>query len=244
MKYITIPKFENTGLVKTMFTQIGEGGFGYNNPEDIENYRGAADEFGVTTSEMIRLQQTHSKTVRTVDLSCGGEGITREQTISGNDGMVTNEKGLMICTVEADCVPVLMLDPTKKVIANVHSGWRGTAGRISANAVKMMQKEYGTKPKDILVCIGPHNCSKCYEVTEEIIPEFDGFDKGKIFTDKGNGKYLLNMSEAICETLYEAGVPKENIEDLRICTQEDTRFSSWRRDKDKKSRILTAIMLK
>ena len=243
MRYISAEKLDSTGLVKTMFTLMGEGGFGYDNPEHIDNYRRVAETLGITTDKMIRLQQTHSSGVRIVTLANGGEGVMREETVHENDGMITDEKGLAICTVEADCVPVLLLDPIRKVIANVHSGWRGTAAEIAANAVNKMRSEFKCNPSDILCCIGPHNCGECYEITEEIIPEFKYHDTEKIITKKQDGKYYLNMSEAVKMSLIKTGVLPENIDDMNICTFEDDRFSSWRRDKDKDGRILSVIML-
>ncbi|MCR4788628.1 MAG: peptidoglycan editing factor PgeF [Lachnospiraceae bacterium] len=211
------------------------------------DYVRAATEFGVCTDDLIRIPQVHSAKVRRIRKENAGEGIMRPVSVTGYDGMVTDEKGIVLCTVEADCVPVYLYDPVKKVIGMVHSGWKGTAGRISADAIRMMREDLGCSSSDIVAVIGPCICEKCYEVGGELkdgfLKEFSPSEVDGFFMPKENGKYLLDLKSAIKLTLIKCGIREENISDTNVCTFESEDICSWRRDADKAARMLTAIML-
>ena len=136
--------------------------------------------------------------------------------------MVTNVPGLVLATVYADCVPLYFVDPVHRAIGLSHSGWRGTAAKIGKVTVEKMNEEYGTDPKDIYSAIGPSICQKCYEVSEDVILEFQkSFEKkywDSLFYIKENGKYQLNLWEANRLIMLEAGIKEEHISMPGICT--------------------------
>lgn len=247
MDFCRINKLVDTGLVEAFYTLKSWSNWPANEPDNIEGYEKAAEIFGISVDNIIRIAQTHTNKVKLVQAVDGGEGITKE-TKPGFDGMVTNGPGLMLATVEADCVPVYMLDPAKKVIAMVHSGWKGTAGKIANDAVSLMKNEFGSNAEDILVCFGPCICGDCYEVSDDLIPKFEeSYTKEQVesfFTPKPNGKYMLDLVKAITTALLEMGLKECNIAEAEDCTLENTNLCSWRRDADPKARMLTAIMLK
>lgn len=247
MDYRKITKLTETGLVEAFYTLKNWSNWPCNEPDNIEGYIQAGEIFGLTAESFVRIPQTHTSKVRIIDIENAGEGIVKE-ALPGFDGMVTNVPGIMLATVEADCVPVYMLDPDKKVIAMVHSGWRGSAGKIANNAVEIMKENYGSIPEDIIVCFGPCICGKCYEVSDDLIPKFEeNYTKEQVksfFEPKSNGKYNLDLVKAITIALLDIGVKGDNIHKPDACTLEDTDLCSWRRDADPKARMLTAIMLK
>lgn len=247
MDFCRINKLVDTGLVEAFYTFKSWSNWPANEPDNIEGYKEAAEVFGISVDNIVRIAQTHTSKVKLVNASDGGEGITKE-TKPGFDGMVTNVPGLMLATVEADCVPVYMLDPVKKVIAMVHSGWKGTAGKIANDAVELMKNEFGSDVKDILVCFGPCICADCYEVSDDLIPKFEEkYAREQVesfFAPKTNGKYLLDLVKAITMGLVDAGLNAGNIAKAEDCTLENKNLCSWRRDGDPKARMLTAIMLK
>ena len=247
MKFYEFGNMKATGLVKALYTPMGIGKWGLNDPNSQESYEALGREFTITPSDMIRTKQLHTAAVRVVGREHGGEGVIRPITAEGFDGLITDEPGLMLCTVEADCTPVYLLDPVHKAIAMLHSGWKGTAGRISANAISLMEETYGTKPEDVIAAIGPCICPNCYEVSDDLIPPFKAnFTENQVkelFTAKPNGKYWLDLKKAVRITLNDAGVSACNIEDSGYCTYHDNLFYSWRRDKNPDVRMLTAIML-
>lgn len=247
MDYCNIKRLKETGLVEAFYTYKNWSNWPCNEPDNIEGYEKAAEIFGIEADKIVRIPQTHTNKVRLVNASDAGEGIIKE-SFPGYDGMVTNEPGIMLATVEADCVPVYMLDPDKKVIAMVHSGWKGTAGKIAVDAIKLMSENFGCRAEDILVCFGPCICGKCYEVSDDLIPKFEEtYPKEQVnqfFEPKPNRKYMLDLIKAITFALLDEGLKEENIDKPDACTLEDANLCSWRRDADPKARMLTAIMLK
>ncbi len=234
--YLSFSVLEESGLVKQGFsTKLGgvsQGKFATmnltftrgDNPDHVmENYKRMAGSLGVDVERMVLSYQTHTTSVRIVTEADAGKGITKERDYKDVDGLITNVPGITLVTFYADCVPLYFLDPVHKAIGLSHSGWRGTVSRIGEVTVKKMGEAFGSRPEDIIACIGPSICKDCYEVGSEVAAEFmKGFDKNyraEILEDQGNGKYLLNLWRANEIVLREAGVEKEHIQITDICTR-------------------------
>ena len=273
MEYFGLPAFDQTGLVKTVYTTSQNNIWKYGETGSLENFIELGQSIGLNQERMVKTIQKHTSIVRIVTNENAGEGVIRpitgkidgKEASEGYDGLVTNEKGLLLCTVEADCVPVYLLDTEKKVIGMVHSGWKGTVKKISEVAINLMVEKFGCNPANILVGIGPHICKDCYEVGQDVYDEFAQiFSKEKLNRifyrkndKKSEQKYLLNLEEAVKLTVMECGVPESNISSTGYCTlhsevtleegqnksSETIRFCSYRRTKSPCERMLTAIML-
>jgi YfiH family protein len=128
---------------------------------------------GASKMRVVALRQIHSDIVQVVDsaneLQSGTD--SRETALQG-DALITREPGVLLIVQTADCVPILLADPKRRAIAAIHSGWRGTARRIAAKALGRMQMEFGTKPEDVVVALGPGIGQSCYEVGAEVAAEF------------------------------------------------------------------------
>ena len=253
VKYFSIPELDKTGGVKTLYTTSCDIAWNFEDEKSRENYLALGEQLGIRPKDMVKSKQTHTDIVKIVTRENGGDGILRPLDENAPyDGLITNEKNLLLCTVEADCVPVYFYDPVKEVIAMVHSGWKGTVKKISEVTIQKMKSEFGCQSSDLLVAIGPHICKDCYEVGAELLEEFgQSFDKQdlqKIFIPKNQEKYLLNLEEAVKLTLVKNGVPAANIFSAGVCTLhsqvEGYSFCSYRRTKSKTERMLTAIMMK
>lgn len=232
--YIYYPQLEETGVVHGFSTRLGgvsEGIFSSmnlsfsrgDNPERVmENFRRMGDAIGFKPEAVVLSAQTHTTNVIRVGYKERGLGITRDKIYSDVDGMITNEKGIMLSCSFADCVPLYLVDPKAGAIGLSHSGWRGTVGKIGKITVEKMQEEFGCNPKDILAAIGPSICMDCYEVSEDVAQQFkEAYDKeaiGRMLLEKGNGKYQLNLWEACRENFLEAGIMPEHIVMPQICT--------------------------
>ncbi|MBE6464165.1 MAG: peptidoglycan editing factor PgeF [Eggerthellaceae bacterium] len=262
MRILPIENLDATGLVHTACTLLGEGPWSYGCENAERSFEDLGAEIGVNAYHMVRVNQKHTANVHVATSIDGGRGIYfphLEAPVppengaidlrigNGIDGIITNEEGLALCTTEADCVPLFLLDPKNRVIGMIHSGWRGTAARIGERAVKLMCSTYGSKPEEIIAALGPCICKDCYEVGSELIVPFStSFDADKIaelFTPLGDGKYLLDVANAVRMTLLECGVKEENITMPFECTCHGKDFASYRRDKDPDDRMLTAIVL-
>lgn len=246
---------EDTGFARILITEKVDHRWRIytNDPnhEDIKYYHEIGKKFSITENDMIRIPQGHSANIRIVTKEMGGEGIVKPEIAGKYDGAITNEKHMMLCTLQADCTPVFILDPVNKAIGMVHSGWRGTVAKISINAINLMKENYGTKIEDVLIYFGPAICKNCYEVDDDLIPEFKKIltdDEIKLVfgekkLDNGSKKYLLDVTEAIRLTLIKEGVKEKNIERSKYCTFHDNIYASFRRDRIRERQMLTAIML-
>lgn len=235
VEYLSYPLIEKTGIVAHGFsTRIGgvsEGvcstmnlSFARGDKEEAvrENFRRMAHVLGVEPGDMVCSKQTHTTNVRVVTEEDRGKGITKSLDYTDVDGLITNVPGLCLVTFYADCVPLFFVDPVHRAIGLSHSGWRGTVGKIGKVTVEMMQKEYGTNPKDVIAAVGPSICQDCYEVSEDVIEQFrENFDKKdweKLFYRKENGKYQLNLWNANEIVFTEAGIQKEHMAITNLCT--------------------------
>lgn len=198
-------------------------GFGRNDlPENVvKNHEIIANAIGFNPENIVASKQTHTTNVKIVSKKDCGKGIYRERDYDDVDGMITNEKGIVLATYFADCVPLYMVDTKNKAIGLSHSGWRGTVGKIGKVTLDLMKETYGTNPKDVIACIGPSICRDCYEVSEDVATEFEAAFKGRkkdILINKDNGKYQLDLWECNYIIFKECGVYEENIHMPDICT--------------------------
>ena len=255
MKFYSVEKFDKTGLVKTFFLPKDQGRwriYSYDiidGMKDLAYYNDLGMNFGITADNMIRTRQEHTSNVLVAKNEDKGLGVVKLEPEISYDGLITNEKNIMLLTVEADCTPIYILDPINKAIGMVHSGWRGTVKRIVINALELMKENYGTDKEKVLIHFGPAICGDCYEVGIELIDEFKKIlmcdDIHRVFKpiiDKPE-KYMLDVTESIKVTLINYGVPESNITKTNYCTFHDNLFHSWRREHDKTKQMLTGIML-
>ena len=253
IKYFSIPELEKTGKVTALYTTSRDTAWNYEDEQARENYLALGQQLGIALEDMVKSKQTHTDIVKVVTRENGGDGILQPIDVANSyDGLITNEKNLLLCTVEADCVPVYFYDPVKEVIAMVHSGWKGSVKKISEVAIKKMNEAFGCEPVNIFAAIGPHICKDCYEVGQDVFEEFSKSfapqDLERIFVKKNQEKFLLNLELAVKLTLIKNGVPEKNIFSSGVCTLhshiDGHSFCSYRRTKSKTERMLTAILMK
>jgi len=167
-------------------------------------------------------EQVHGNQVVAVTKAEAGRGYREYgDALSGIDGMLTDVANLPLLTFYADCVPIYLFDPRRRVIGLIHSGWKGTAGRISARAVAMMAADYGSSPADIQAIIGPGIGRCCYEVDARVAAVFrkEFAEHEQLLYPKNQGAHWqLDLKKAIQQTLTEAGLVIPHIEDAGICT--------------------------
>ena len=234
--YISYPLLEKTGMVRHGFsTRLGgvsSGQFASMNlsfkqgddPEKVlENFRIMADTLGFDLEKAVMSDQTHTTNVRLMTAEDMGKGILKKKTYQDVDGMITNVPGLVLVTSYADCVPLFFVDPVHKAIGLSHSGWRGTVGRMGEVTVKAMTRAFGSRPEDLIAAVGPSICKECYEISEDVADAFKAAFSaevcGKILTEKGGGKFQLDLWEANRQILLSAGILPDHIAVTDICTR-------------------------
>jgi len=175
------------------------------------------------------------------------------------DGLITDLPKVPLAVFTADCPPLFLLEPQKKIVGLLHAGWRSTVANISSRAVGIMSETFGVKADSLLVTIGPHICKKCYEVSWSPVAKafsecFQSFGRevlDSIISESPRAKaqaspknsWLVDLARANAYQLQRAGVLPENIEISTICTYEDKNFFSYRRDKARAGRLMALIQL-
>lgn len=214
-----------------------------------ENYHRIAKSIGVKCENMVLSQQTHTTNVRVVTEKDKGKGIVKPLDYTDVDGMVTNIHGICLVTFYADCVPLYFVDPVQKAIGLSHSGWRGTVGKIGKETIRKMEEQYGSDPKDILAAVGPSICKDCYEVSEDVILEFQKNFKERYWKDlfyrKENGKYQLDLWKANEIIFKESGILPEHIAVTNVCTHCNSEILySHRTSGDRRGNLAVFLALK
>jgi YfiH family protein len=115
--------------------------------------------------EMVTMDQVHGDTVAEVGTAADSPGEA--------DAMISTARGVGLCVLTADCVPVLLVAPKARAVAAVHAGWRGTSGGVVVSAVARMVGEMNVRPHDILAAIGPAIGACCYEVDAVIADDIE-----------------------------------------------------------------------
>ena len=193
------------------------------------------------TDQFIFPRQTHS------DHVVVATSEIKTAAIEDTDALITNKPGLFICVQTADCVPILLFDPQKKVVAAIHAGWKGTVSRIAQKTVRLMSEKFGCNPSDIVAGIGPSIHIHAYEVGSDVIDAVtDSFSNWPALLKPSltKGKAYFDLWEANKTALVDAGIQEENIEVLGLCSFEQADlFFSARREGADTGRMVSAIRL-
>jgi len=222
-----------------------------------ENKRRFQAALGAADLTLVSLHQIHSDVVRSFDAAPSKQ--------HKGDASTTSRPGLLLGVRTADCAPVLLVDPKKRVVAAIHAGWRGTLARIVTKTIGHLQMESGSRPQDLLAAIGPTIGGCCYEVGTEVASAFaakfpnacDFFDELRT-GDEPNplqwlnmmppghqpppNKVLLDLKKANRAQLLEAGVREENIFVTQLCTSCDVdRLFSYRKEGPSSGRLMSVI---
>ncbi len=158
---------------------------------------------------------------------------------SQSDALVTKTKNLGLAISSADCPAIFIYDPIQRVIAAVHSGWKGTEKKILAKTIQKLKDDFQSDPLNLICYIGPSISQKNYEVGEEVASKFD-----KESVSINENKFYLNLSGANYKMLIDEGVKEVNIQVSGLCTYEyENLLHSYRRDGQKSGRALGVIAM-
>ncbi|MCS7024183.1 MAG: peptidoglycan editing factor PgeF [Bryobacteraceae bacterium] len=172
-------------------------------------------------------KQVHSDRVLTVReaSTCAGVG----------DALVTDRPGLRLAVRTADCIPVLLVDREKRVVAAVHAGWRGTLAGIAQRTVETMTQKFGCAPEDLEAALGPGIGACCFEVGPEV---------AKLFDPQQETKTRLDLHGLNRRQLISAGLRPAKIHLVGLCTRcAESDFYSFRRDGARAGRMVSSIAL-
>lgn len=206
--------------------------------EDLKKRKKFLEKFEILPKNLITLKQIHSDKIILIE-----EPKTKSKI---GDGLITKKRNVALGVFSADCLPIFLFDPKKKIIGILHAGWKGSFKEISKKAIFIFKK-LGSAPKDILVYIGPSICKNCYFVNEKrakiFSKKFPEFAKKVII--KKRKKYYLDLRLLNKLILMKLGVLPKHIQISKICTFSRKNYFSFRREKTKlKGENLSLICLK
>ena len=222
-------------------------------PRHVEMCRASlCAQLGITENQLILPYQTHSDKVAVIDSNFQQlSDEERYKALQGIDAVVTALPHICIGVSTADCIPVLLHDRRRNVIAAIHAGWRGTVAGIVNKSVEVMRHYYNCCACDIRAIIAPGISIDAFEVGDEVYEEFckAGFAMQQIAkrypTTDGGEKWHIDLWEANSLLLQQCGVAKENIHIAGVCTYKNhCDFFSARRLGIKSGRIFSGILLK
>src|SRR5271157_395274 len=202
------------------------------------NYATLAECLGIEADRIVTCRQVHKDSVEVID--------ALPEVPPRADAIITSNPGIYPAIKTADCLPILLLDPVRRVAGAIHAGWRGTVLRITRKVVRMMKSRYGTNPMDLVAGLGPAIGPCCYEVDEVVLEPFrQGFPQAEQFiirSKSGDGSkesLRLDLVGANRFELIQEGVPSANIHSTELCTSCNAAlFFSYRRDGVKSGRHL------
>lgn len=190
-----------------------------------QDYKSLCQAIDSKPEHLVKTNQEHTNQVKVVKGKVNfNEPDFNLSQYDKTDGLITNQKDIMLATTNADCILLLFFDSVKKVIANTHSGWRGTLQRISTKTVKRMKEEFYCKPEDIICCICP-SIRKCHfevekEVKESFEKEFQDLENIDEIIEEtvANRKWNIDTIKINQNILQKEGLKPENIIDSKICS--------------------------
>jgi YfiH family protein len=209
---------------------------------DSAEWNSVASSLGVTIDRLLLIRQVHGTAV-----AVARRGASHPWSVPEADIIITDDPDLAIGVRVADCTPVLLADPKRRIAGAVHAGWRGTAAGAAAGAVRAMRDTFGSDPTDIVAAIGPCLGSCCGEVGTDVVDAFRAgghrdADIDRWFRSGPTPRPYLDLEQANRDQLASAGVFLDHIHASGLCTKTHRdRFHSYRASKDQAGRLLAAV---
>jgi YfiH family protein len=183
---------------------------------------------------VLKVKQVHGTEVLVVDRRITNwPAFEAETASSAYDAMVTTQPDLLLSVTTADCVPLLLMDADRGVVAAAHAGWRGTLGGIAAKTIQIMQERFQCRPRSIRAAIGPSIGVCCYEVDAAVLtPLKKAYPYWEEVLDKTAGaRAHLDLRRLNRRQMEEAGLDPARIETVNLCTAcHSDLFHSYRRN--------------
>lgn len=211
---------------------IADANVGFSAPRDIDDAwtmrQHWASAAGFDPHTIVTTRQVHGRTVLHVRASDAGRGgIPGSAPLAEGDAVITDEPGVTLFSLHADCQIILLADPDHRAIGAIHAGWRGTTIDIAGAAVVAMAVAFGSRPERLVAYVGPAIGGCCYEVGDEVIETWTtlGMSPESASRVGPRGKRHFDLTAANTLLLLRAGMLPERIEQTTICTKCDS--ANW-----------------
>jgi YfiH family protein len=236
---ITVPAFVDAGTqVRHFFgTRRHAMGLGLEVGIPRKGIAGSA-----LSSWTLSVKQVHGTEALVVDRVLA----PTDRFVGGWDALVTDQPGIMVAVRTADCVPILMHDPKRRVVAAVHAGWRGAVAGIVPKTLALLESRFGSRLEHVRISIGPSAGVCCYEVDEPVLDRlcqgFPGWKK--VVRTKGAGTAHLDLKALVKEQAQAFGASPSSITTVNVCTIcHEALFFSYRREGKVNGTMVSAIGL-
>ncbi|MEK7819025.1 MAG: peptidoglycan editing factor PgeF [Bacteroidota bacterium] len=194
------------------------------------NRKKFADAIGINLEQIANLDQIHSNKII----------ITNQSgNICSGDALISATPNIFISVTTADCVPILLFDETKNIVAAIHAGWKGTELKITSETIKTLISEFSVSPKNLKAYIGASASKCCYNVSEKVAKKFS-----KEVVEFYNSSFYVDLKKENKMQLLSHGLKESQIEISNDCTICNLDFHSFRRDKEKSGRMISLIGIK
>ena len=204
----------------------------------FKNHQNYAHYLDYDFNKLVHMQQVHGTSVIIIDKN------TNLKEVPTCDALITQVKNIPLMVMVADCIPILIYDPSKEVIAVVHAGRAGTFNKILPHTINKMHNNFGTDSKNLIIVLGPSIRACCYEVGKEIKEEAKGLNHTYAIMEREQS-YYLDLVSIIKKQLLELGVKNKNIDISPYCTScNNDIFFSYRADSNTTGRFSGLLMLK
>ncbi len=234
---ITVPAFAHAGSQVCHFFGTRRHAMGFCLEVGIPR-RGVG---GVASSSWtLSVKQVHGTEALVLDRALA----PTDRFVGGWDALVTDQPGIMVAVRTADCVPILVHDPKRRVVAAIHAGWRGAVAGIVPKTLALLESRFGSRLEHVRISIGPSAGVCCYEVDEPVLDQLsEGFPRwNKVVRTRRDGRAHLDLKALIKEQAQTLGAPLKSITTVNLCTicHEDL-FFSYRREKKVNGTMVSAI---
>jgi len=219
------------GYSKGKFSSLNMGNIKSDNRTDVMNNRRLFfKKLGIEEDTVALPDQIHSTNISVVSSS---------GNIPNTDALVTSKAGLFLGIQTADCFPVFIYCPVKKIAGIIHAGWKGAAQDILINSINLLIKNLGVSSLDLFVSIGPGLQKECFEVRSDV---YEKFPLEFLESHEDSSKRYLNLSGFLKHQLISMNIPAEQIYLSLDCTKcNHEKYFSYRRDGVRSGRMLGLI---
>jgi len=226
-----------------------------------ESWTKLAPALGVGADRFVALNQVHGRHVITIHRGIDADALhALQDTRPDADGVMSDAPDVALVVRAADCAPLLIADSRTGVVAAVHAGWRGTVARVAVAAIEGLTREFGTRPADLVVAIGPAIGPCCYDVGTDVVDAFASAGHARYLIDRwfwsppaprgafrpvpgaADARLRLDVPGANRDQMILAGVREENVYAAGLCTAMHLDvLTSYRAEKDGAGRIAGII---
>jgi hypothetical protein len=205
--------------------------WGGNEPETVRHNRlNYLEKLGLDWELAIGADQVHGDQIFRAERHHGGAGFLEARgRIPATDGLITQEPGIILTTLHADCAPIFYADSARRAIGVAHAGWRGIYAGLPGKMLQEIERQFGSTGREIRISVGPMIGADHYEVTPELAGQFEARFGPEVVMKRAGGLHL-DLFATLVVNLLEAGLDADRIPARPPCTYENPDYASYRRD--------------